>query len=165
MTENIKVEKTEFESFLESQPKEIQEKYETHVKGLKTALQSERDAHQTFERQLREVTGKLEATSQTRQELERLTQERDAKINFFNKAHELGISDLELAFLAANSAKLISDSGPDFTKLKELHPQLFTTKVVTSGDAGKGRESVVRETSNSIINTRLRNAAKNSNIK
>jgi hypothetical protein len=147
-----------FEEFLATQSDEIKASYEEHVHGLKSALQSERDAHTRFEAQVKEVSSKLENTDATRQALEKASAETGAKVKFYDLAHKAGVSDLGLGFLAAQQEGLITDTGVDLGKLKELHPGLFGSKAVIPGNAGE--HGTVKASTDAAINQSIRDAAK-----
>jgi hypothetical protein len=147
-----------FEQFLETQTDEVKEAYEQHVHGLKSALQSEREAHGRFEAQVKEVSGKLEATDATRQALEKASTETGVKVKFFDMAHKAGVTDLSLGYLAAQQDGLIKPEGIDFGKLKENHPQLFVGKAVIPGNGGE--RNLPTGTGDSQINQAIRDAAR-----
>src|SRR4030042_102413 len=52
-------EQVTWEQWLEGQPQEIRELYEGHTQGLRSALTSERQAHQNLAKQLRGAAGEL----------------------------------------------------------------------------------------------------------
>ncbi len=58
-----------FEAFLESQPPEIKALYETHTKGLKSALEAERAQNRELAKQAREAASKAEAGSEAQKAL------------------------------------------------------------------------------------------------
>jgi hypothetical protein len=63
----------------------------------------------------------------------------ETKAEFYEVAHEAGVTDLKLAYIVAKEEKLIDKRGNvDFDKLKEAHPSLFASPRRPPGDAGAG---------------------------
>lgn len=118
-----------FEAWLGSQDAAIKGLIDNHVNGLRGALETERTQRKDFERQVKDLAGKLEKGSEGRQQAEALagqiaTLERQAA--FYDAAHAAGVANLRLAWLAAQEAKLIDDKGHiDMLRLKEQFPELF----------------------------------------
>jgi hypothetical protein len=108
------------------------------------------------------VASEKVALKKLQDEYDNFKLEAESKASFYSKAHTLGISDLELAFLAAKAANLIVDGEIDFDALKERHPQLFS-KTSIPGNAGTGKEKPVNTLTNDAINKRFREAARHGN--
>jgi hypothetical protein len=131
-----------FEVWLEKQPDVLKGLYETHTKGLTTALETERKDRKDLEKQLRDLAKKAgEGTEAQRA----LTEQADKlssmsqQTEFFDKAHTAGVKNLKLAFLAAKEASLVDDKGGcDFAKLKAAYPELFAA--TPPGNAGNGQQ-------------------------
>jgi hypothetical protein len=142
------------EAFLDAQPDEVKAMIDGHTKGLKSALETERTARKGFEKELRDAAKKLEKGSDERQNLEGLadrlnTEQRRA--DFFDLAHNAGVTNLRLAWIAANEAELIpaSVSGTDFDKIKAKFPELFAKVAqekpkTPKGNAGDGTQTEQR---------------------
>jgi hypothetical protein len=122
-----------FDAFLDAQPDEVKALIDGHTKGLKSALETERGERKRFEKDLRDAAKKLEKGSDERQNLEgladRLNKEQ-RRADFFDLAHNAGVTNLRLAWIAAQEAELIPDtvSRTDFDKIKERFPELFAAK-------------------------------------
>ena len=123
-------------------PKEAQELIATRESGLKTALDTERDARKTAETDLRAVAKKLEKGSEAQKEVLKLADtvaEGTKKSDFYEDAHKAGVSNLKLAFLVATDEGLFDKRGnANFDKLKENFPELFGKKKVVDSSAGDG---------------------------
>ena len=135
----------EWDTWHEALPEDAQELVAGHVSGLKTALKSERDARNTAEKDLRDVAGELEKGSEAQKKVLKLADDVAAgnvKTDFYEEAHEAGVSNLKLAFVVAKEDGLFDKRGnANFTKLKESYPELFTRKKVADGNAGEGTGS------------------------
>jgi hypothetical protein len=132
-----------FDSWFEEQPDEIKGLVEGHVKGLKTALGSERDARDKAEKDLRDVAAKLEKGSEAQKqvlELADAVQEGNTKADFYEDAHAAGVSNLKLAWHIAKTEELFDKRGVvDFEKMKANYPELFGRLSKTPpGNVGAG---------------------------
>lgn len=114
-----------------------------NVKGLKGALATERDARTKAEDDLRGVAGKLEKGSEAQKEVLRLADdvaENTKKADFYEDAHEAGVSNLKLAFYIATNEGLFDKRGNvNFEGLKKDYPELFgKSSRGSSANAGEG---------------------------
>lgn len=118
-----------FEDFLKAQPDPIKKAYEAHSANLRNALQSERDSRKDLEKQIKGLAAKAEKGSDLETELSKISTqlaESDRRAVFFEQAHEAGVSNLRLAFIAAVQDDLFDRNGnPDLTALKQRYPELF----------------------------------------
>jgi len=132
----------EWKPWHDALPKEAQELVAEREKGLKSALDTERDARKTAEKDLRNVAKKLEEGSEAQQEVLKLADqvaEGTTKADFYEEAHKAGVSNLKLAYHVAITEELIDKRGAvNFEKMKEAYPELFGKKQVPRGDAGEG---------------------------
>lgn len=145
-----------FDEWLKAQDESVRRLADDHVKGLKSALETERTQRKDFERQLRDAAGKLEKDSAERKGLEGLAEKLqglERQTAFFDAAHGAGVSNLRLAWLAAENAGLVDDRGrADFGRLKDGFPELFRTVAVPPGNAGAGTQKPPsQQTMNSLI--------------
>lgn len=132
-----------FESWLGSQDETVKGLIDGHVKGLKSALESERTQRSDLARQLRDVTARAEKGS----ELEKALTEVSAQLEvterraaFYEEAGrpEIGCTNPRLAYLAAVEGDLIDKRGHiDWAALKASAPELFR-RSATSGSADGG---------------------------
>ncbi len=132
----------DIEAWLKAQPAEIAAALEDRTKGLKTALDTERETRKAQEKQLRDLAKRAESGSEAQKQLIDLADQiavRDRQMEFYAEAHKLGVADLKLAWLAAQSDDLIDSKGrTNFDQLKTLHPQLFGVTTQPRGNAGVG---------------------------
>lgn len=134
-----------FDSWLADQPDNVKNLVDTHTQGLRSALDSERTAHKDLDKKLKDAIKATEKGSDERQRLEAMqTQLESSKrqADFYDAAHKLGVTNLKLAWLAAQSEGAIDEKGAcDFETLKQTHPQLFATTTkppVPPANAGQG---------------------------
>lgn len=132
----------DFDTWLAEQTDEVKGLVAGHIDGLKSALDSERSTRKSLEKDLRTAVSQAEAGSEMQkrlQEMERSLSSTTTKADFFQAAHQAGAKNLSLAFLAAQEAGLVGESGAvDFDKLKTGFPELFAEKVRVPGNAGEG---------------------------
>ena len=132
----------EWDTFHGSLPEKAQKLIAGHESGLKTALETERDARDTAEKGLRAVAKDLEDGSKAQKEVLRLADDNAAinvKADFYEDAHKAGVSNLKLAYLVAKDDDLFDNRGNvNFEKMKEANPELFGKKKVPEGSGGEG---------------------------
>lgn len=138
------LEPVDFDNWYKTLPTEQQGAIDDHIDNLKSALKSERDEKRTLERRLRDLSKQAEDGSELRTQLDKLTgdvQMATAQAEFFEVGHAAKISNLRLAWLAAQDAGLLNarTGDCDFVKLKELVPELFSVKpTIPTANAGNG---------------------------
>lgn len=133
----------EFDTWIAAQPEPVKAAIESHTKGLKSALEGERNGRKQLETQLREMAGKAEKGSETQAQLTQLADTvkgETARADFYEAAHAAGVTNLKLAYLVATADQLFDRKGsPDFAALKASYPELFAgAKRPPAGDAGAG---------------------------
>lgn len=138
-----------FDDWLKTQPAEVQSLLDTHTKGLKTALNSERERADGVEKQLRDAAKKLKEGSDERKGLEDMADQAataSKQATFYEEAHAAGVTNLKLAFLAAQQGDLFDKKGKvDFDDMKKQFPELFVPGAKpVAGKAGEGTGSKVR---------------------
>ena len=132
-----------FDAWLTEQPENVKSLLDGHTRGLKSALDSERESRKKLERDLREMAGKAESGSEAQKQLTQMADqitEADRKADFYEAAHTAGVTNLKLAYMVATADNLFDRKGnPDFEGLKTSYPELFGGKSkVGSGNAGSG---------------------------
>jgi hypothetical protein len=133
-----------YDAWLKEQPKPVQELMAENVKGLKTALDSERDARKDLEKQLRELAAKAEKDSDAQKKLTEMADQMgtaDRKADFYEQAHAAGVTNLRLAYVVAVQDDLFDRKGQvSFETLKKSYPELFGSdkKPPTQTNAGAG---------------------------
>lgn len=135
-----------FEAWLESQDDTVKGLLDSHTKGLKTALDSERDARKNFEKQVRDLASKAEAGSEAQQQLTDLANQVETLTRqqaFYDEAHGQGVTNLKLAYIAARESDLIDSRGRiNWEQMRESYPQLFgVARSQPSGNAGSGTQT------------------------
>lgn len=150
-----------FETWQSSLPDEHKALIESHTKGLKSALESERGSRKDLEKQVRDLATKAEKGSETEKQLTEFANklhEADRRADFFDAAHRAGVTNLKLAYLTATADDLFDKKGSvDFETMKKSYPELFGTRKTPAGNAGDGTESDT--TVGADMNTRIRRAA------
>jgi hypothetical protein len=131
-----------YENWLTAQPDTVKTLLEVHTKGLKSALDGERDARRAQEKELRDLAGKAEKGSEAEKKLLALadqTAEADRRAEFYEEAHTSGVSDLKLAYLLAVEEELFDKRGRvNFEEMKKAHPVLFGGMKPPAGNADSG---------------------------
>lgn len=144
-----------FDSWLAGQDDTVKGLYTQHTAGLKSALDSERKANQDAQKQLRDLAKKAEKGSELEAALTKQANDLSilqVKNHFQDKAHLAGVRSLDLAYMAAAQADLISDKGDcDFSELRKLYPELFTATVQGNAGSGTGNQAPKPQTMDQII--------------
>lgn len=133
-----------YETWIKDQPKEVVGMLDVHVKGLKTALESERGIREDTEKKLRDLAKTAEKGSEAQQKLTEMADQfaaADRKADFFEEAHKAGIANLKLAYVVATTESLIDSKGRvNFDEMKKIYPELFGKTITPEGNAGNGTE-------------------------
>ena len=132
-----------FDAWITEQPEEVRTLLEGHQKGLKSALDSERDARKTLEKQLKDLAGKAEKGSELEEQLNELVTvqaQAEARATFYEEAHAAGITNLKLAWIVVGNDGLMDARGRvNWDSLKKTYPELFGAATRTApGNAGVG---------------------------
>lgn len=136
-----------FAEWLKDQPEEVKSLYAEDTKGLRTALEQERDGRKDLEKQLRDLAKKAEKGSELEQQLTKQADamaEADRKADFYEAAHAAGVSNLKLAYVIAVQEELFDRRGRvNFDELKKAYPELFgaAKPAAGKGHAGAGTGS------------------------
>ncbi|MFH1743994.1 MAG: hypothetical protein ABIH23_33730 [bacterium] len=135
-----------FGEWLKAQPTDVQKLYNDEVAGLKSALSSERQQRKDNEAALRDAAAKVEKGSEAEK---LLTEQADTlqglelRAAFYDEAHTQGVTNLKLAWMAAQEADAFDRRGNvNWESLRTQFPELFAkTTMIPSGDAGKGTKT------------------------
>ena len=125
-----------FDEWMATQPEPVQSLLDKHTGGLRTALQTERDNAKTLARQVKELSGKLDANSDAGKQLAELSgklETEQRRADFVQEAAAAGCRDLRLAWLAANA------DGLTLKQVMAQHPDLFAV-VRPATNAGNGAQ-------------------------
>jgi hypothetical protein len=134
-----------YADWLKEQPDEVKSMLGTWEGGLKSALQSEREARGAAEKALRVEAGKAEKGSEAEKKLTELAdqmQEADRRAEFYDDAHRAGVTNLKLAYLSAVADERFDKRGRvNFDEMKKDYPELFGSRKPPEGNAGAGTGS------------------------
>ena len=134
-----------WESVLAGLPEEAKGLYEQHISGLKNAFEGEKERRRELSERLQEATSQLEAGSKARDQLEQLQQqleETQRKADFATEASGQGVSNVKLAYLAAQEFETFDRRGNvQWDALREAAPELFAQQPAPRGNAGNGTQA------------------------
>lgn len=136
-----------FDTWLGSQDETVRGLLDGHTQGLKSALESERDQRKTLAKQIKDMTGKLDASSDAAKQLSEISgklEQTERRAAFFEDAAkpEIGCSNPRAAFLVASAEGLFHKSGePNWQAIKAEAPELFAGRKTAAGNAGTGTNS------------------------
>lgn len=132
-----------WDEYLAVQDETVKGLYEGNVRGLKSALDSERTTRRDLETRIRSLSDKAEKGSELEKELNSLQDvvtEGETRLKFYEAAHAAGIRNLRLGYRIAVEDGLIDRRGNiDFHQMQEAYPELFGGKAAPPpGNAGAG---------------------------
>lgn len=134
-----------FDAWIASQPDDVKTLLDTHTRGLKSALDSERDARKKVEKELRDLAANAEKDSDAQRQLTAMADqmsEADRKADFYEAAHAVGVSNLRLAYTVAVQDEMFDRRGQvNFDQMKQSYPELFVGEKPNkkpAGNAGAG---------------------------
>ena len=147
----------EFEKWLVEQPDEIKSAYESHIMGLKNTVAATRNERDDFKKQLAKLAKDVEKGSEAERQLQEMTGKielAERKANFMEDAlrPEIGCKNPRTAYALAVAEDLFSKNGlPDWASIKTLAPELFIAGGA-KGKAGAGTgEPPISQDMNAII--------------
>ncbi len=134
-------------SLTDDQRRALDAHFETNTKGLKAALDKERDAAKTLEKQLKLIQDKAGKDTELAAELEKVRAELTATTRekqFIVEAPSKGVSNITAAYKLAVTDNLIDAKGNiDWDALQKSYPELFakpqapTAPNTNAADMGK----------------------------
>lgn len=131
-----------FDGWVKDQSEEVKAMLDSHTKGLKSALDSERGSRKELEKQLRDLAKKAEAGSEAEKQLTALADQQataNQRVDFYEQAHREGVTNLKLAYTVAVSEDLFDKKGNvDFAEMKKSFPELFGQASRATANAGTG---------------------------
>ncbi len=138
-----------FEAWLAGQPADVRGLYESHTKGLRSALDSERTERATLAKQLKDASGQATKGSELEKTLADVSIKLEAaerRAQFAEEAHrpEIGCVNAKAAWALAQAEGLFDKRGnPNWAALKAMAPELFgggasTGSAGVRGNAGAG---------------------------
>lgn len=147
-----------FDSWITEQPDPVKSLLDGHTRGLKSALDSEREARKGMEKQIKDLAAKAEKGSDLERQLTELVNQQNAaevRAAFYEEAHSVGISNLKLAYIVASQEGMIDQKGRvNWEGLKKGYPELFAATIKPApGNAGSGTGSAPgQKSANQIMN-------------
>ncbi len=128
-------EQLNFDAWIASQTDPIQGLITEHTQGLRSALETERQQRKDLTKQIKDLTGKLDANSDAAKQLGELSSNLDTaqkRADFYEAATAAGCIKLKPAYLVAQADNLTID------QVKNQYPELFVQARPTSTHAGNG---------------------------
>ena len=134
-----------YADWLKDQPEEVTTMLDGHISGLKSALDSERESRKDLEKKVRDLAAKAEKDSDTQKQLvelaDRMT-ETDRRAEFYEEAHQAGVTNLKLAYTVAVQDEMFDRRGRvNFETMKGSYPELFGEAKPPPGNAGSGADN------------------------
>lgn len=149
-----------FESWLGTQDETVKSLISGHTQGLSNTVKAVRQERDDLAKQIKALSAKVEAGSDTQKELERMTAELEAanrRNDFFEGAAANGCNNFKAAFALASSENLFKKNGsPDWEAIKQEAPQLFEQKKTQPAFSGNGAKGSGGNTGASEIDDFIR---------
>ena len=134
-------ERPTFESWLGNQNETVRTLIDTHVSGLKSALDSEREQRKDLAKELKKAAkGASDEVQQQLTDLSSRLEMYELQVQFYEAAAAAGISNPRLAYLAAREGGFIDERGTiRMDGLRAEYPELFK-KMTPPANAGAGTD-------------------------
>lgn len=140
---------------------------EDHNKGLVNTVKATRDERDAALKELKSLAKKIDENSEAGVQLKEAISRAEAaekKANFLDAASKVGVKRPTAAYAIANTENLFLEDGqPDWEKIKESVPELFTAQSIKS-DAGSGTNKKPQADFNASIRKHLSNKHRKINI-
>lgn len=158
----------DYDTWIKGQPPEVKTRIDSRLSALQSALKSERDGKNAFERQLKTLSKAAQGTPELQAQIDKLSADLEAEAlrgSFLEESFRKGVSDPVLAWKAVQGSDFVDKRGQvDWIRLQEEHPALFVkpeaAKVPSANvAAGTGKQPTQTTGPNSSINRALRRAA------
>ena len=129
-----------FDEWIKAQGDDVQDLFDDHVSGLRSALETERTERKALAKQIKDLGKQAEEGSELRQQLTNLTTALESvqRRTAFYESAPGDVANLKLAYLAASDAGMVDDDGVDWQAMRQRFPELFKRAVVPAGNAGSG---------------------------
>lgn len=150
--------KTKFEGWLNGQPDETKGLIQERFSALENTVSATRQERDAFSKELKELSKKLgkdnEATTHI-EELTRKLEKTEKKASFVDSAVSNGCKRPVAAYVLAEADNLYTEDGiPDWNRIKEAIPELFTAQSLST-DAGSGTNKKPQGDPNASTRSRL----------
>lgn len=143
-----------FDTWFASLDEPVKKLLDGHTKGLKSALDAERETRKTFEKQIKELAAKAEKGSEAEARLNELSAQlelSERRASFAELASREGVTNPKALFTLAAAGDFFNKKGEvDFAALKKEYPEFFK-KPIPQGNAGEGNESPSAQNMNDFI--------------
>jgi len=155
----------QWDTWLGEQPEPIQTLIDSHTKGLRSALQSERTQRAELAKQLREATKTAAQGSELQKSLEALSgklEMAELRARFFEEASkpEVNCTNPRMALLAAQELDAIDNKGRiNWDAIKQAFPEIFRPVRPPQGNAGAGTTAPPPANMGGAMNAAIRRAA------
>lgn len=128
-----------WDAFLASQPEPVQQLYHAQTKGLKNALDAERQNRKDLEKKMGAAAEQLKELPELQKILQTVQgdlQAANQRANFYQEAPAQGVADYELAFIAAQNGFIEPETGAvNWEGLKVKHAVLFKSNAAAPAAA------------------------------
>lgn len=153
-----------YKDWFTKQPEEVQTLITENESGLKSALTSEREARGDLEDKVRDLAKDAEKDSDLQKQLTTIADELKTvsdKADFYEVAHEAGVTNLKLAWLLVQSDEDLLDrkGNANFDTMKKSNPELFA-KVAPKPKGNQGEGTGSESPTSEDMNVRIRKAAR-----
>ena len=130
-----------YESWIGEQSEEVKAGIEEHYNGLLNTVKATRDERDALSKELKSLAKNIDENSEAGKQLGELRTklaEAEKKSIFMEQSVTRGVKRPSAAYAIANADNLyLKDGQPDWDKIKESVPELFTPQSINS-DAGSG---------------------------
>jgi hypothetical protein len=149
-----------YETWVEKQDETVKEGINKHYEGLLNSVKATREERDSLSKELKKLSKEVEVNSEAGKligELQDKLSASERKANFLEQAARVGCKKPTVAFALANAENLYTEKGePDWEKIKETVPELFTVQSIKS-DAGSGTNQKPEANFNAEIRKALKN--------
>lgn len=169
----------EWDTWIAGQPDQVRALIDSHVRGLKTALDKERQARSSLSHertdlakqrsdlanQLRQATKSVQEGSEARKTLEQMSaklEQAELRARFYEEGvkPEIGCTNPRMAMLAAQELDAIDSKGRiGWETIKGAFPEIFRQPRQPQGNAGAGTGAPPPANVGNAMNQMIRRAA------
>lgn len=136
----------DYETWFGEQTEEIKSMIEEHNKGLHNSVKATREERDSLAKELKKLSKEIDENSEAGKlvsDLQAKLQQAERKSTFIEQAVKQGIKRPTAAYAIAVTENLFKEDGnPDFEKIKESIPELFTV-TNTNTNAGSGTNTAL----------------------
>lgn len=132
-----------FDKWIEAQDATVKGLLDGHTKGLKNALDAERETRKALSKQVNDLAAKAEKGSDAEKRLSELSTQlelSERRASFAEDAQREGVSNAKALFTLAMAGEFFDKKGnANFAALKSEYPEFFA-KPTPKGNAGNGTD-------------------------